>query len=292
MTAHSLQVKAEKDIEPEDEDKTYAAMLVIFEDFINGIGEIGTIDELLEELAYVRAKAGLEAAASGFNTDVEAIIDLLNQAPEDLSDELKKRRDVLLAAFENIIDFAVAEEYQMLEDITDELDGELEFGEELEDEEWDDLFAIFERYNLTYRDVEDGDIEHALMMALGLYLLSDKTMLTYRTQLDDRVRPWHLVYEGFSAPKSAFPEWLIPPIEHGCRCFIEETALAEGLLVVKAVAKTPQMPEWFNRTFKESVANGGRIFSDEHPYFTIKEEDAERLNDMSTRIKERYLGNG
>lgn len=288
MTAHGLQVKAEKDTQPED-DKAYAELLLIFEDFINGVGDYDSVDELIEELAYLRSRVGLEAAAKGFETDVTEIIDLINKAPEELSDELKKRRDVVLAAFENIIEFAVAEEYQMIEDMNEYLDEDLEFGDELEEGDEEELYAIFRKYGLTYRDVEDEDIEHAMKMALALYLLSDKTMLTYRTQLDDRVRPWHLVYEGFSAPKSAFPEWLIPPIEHGCRCFIEETEMAEGLMIVKAAVNTPQMPEWFNRTFKESVANGGRIFSDEHPYFAVKEKDVEKLNEMAARIKERFL---
>ena len=57
MTAHGLQVKAEKDTQPED-DKAYAELLLIFEDFIDGVGDYDSVDELIEELAYLRSRVG------------------------------------------------------------------------------------------------------------------------------------------------------------------------------------------------------------------------------------------
>ena len=289
--AHGVPVKAQEDIEPTEDDldeKAYAALLAIFEDFIKGIGEQITLDELIEALAALRAKFGIDAALKGFEMDWETAFELLNLDEAKLTDEQKRRRDVLMAAFDNIVDFAVAEEYQMIEDVED-MTGEMEWGMDLEDGELDGITGIFEKYNLTYQGVENGDIEHALHIALMLYMLEDGAMLTYRTQLDDRVRPWHLVYEGVSFPKVVFPEWLIPPIEHGCRCFLEEENLAGRLNVMAASKKVPEMPSWFNRTFKESVAKGGRIFSDEHPYFDVKEEDIERLQGMAEKIKKGLL---
>lgn len=289
--AHGVPVKAQEDIEPTEDDldeKAYAALLAIFENFIKGIGDQITLDELIEALAALRAKFGIDAALKGFEMDWETAFELLNSDEAKLTDEQKKRRDVLMAAFDNIVDFAVAEEYQMIEDVED-MAGEMEWGMDLEEGELDGITGIFEKYNLTYQGVENGDIEHALHIALMLYMLEDGAMLTYRTQLDDRVRPWHLVYEGVSFPKVVFPEWLIPPIEHGCRCFLEEENLAGRLNVMAASKKVPEMPSWFNRTFKESVAKGGRIFSDEHPYFDVKEEDIERLQGMAEKIKKGLL---
>ena len=54
----------------------------------------------------------------------------------------------------------------------------------------------------------------------------------------------------------------------------------------------PEMPEWFNRTFKESVANGGRIFSDEHPYFQVDTQHYDKLSEIASNIKKKYLSNG
>lgn len=108
---------------------------------------------------------------------------------------------------------------------------------------------------------------------------------------DERVRPWHLQYEGYSAPRSQFPSWLIPPIEHQCRCFLVEDTKSTLMADVQA-AKKPQMPDWFDRTFKESVANGGRIFSDEHSYFQIDKRHVKRLGKISDMIKAIYFGDG
>lgn len=263
-------------------------MLAIFEAFVKGLGEEITLDELIEKLAALRAKFGIDAALRGFEIDWETAVELLNSEEAELTYEEKKRRDVLMAAFENIVDFAVAEEYQAMESMEDAHDG---FGwdMDLEEGELDGMTEVFEKYNLNYMVTENGDIAHAMHIALGIYLLSGETMLTYHTQMDDRVRPWHMQYEGYSVPKAIFPEWLIPPIEHGCRCFLEEEAIYGRMNVRGAVFNIPKMPEWFNPTFKESVAFGGRIFSDEHPYFSVDDADVEKLNAMSKRILEGLL---
>ena len=52
------------------------------------------------------------------------------------------------------------------------------------------------------------------------------------------------------------------------------------------------MPDWFNPVFKESVALGGRIFSEEHSYFQIQPEHIDTLSDISLRIKSKYKLNG
>ena len=49
------------------------------------------------------------------------------------------------------------------------------------------------------------------------------------------------------------------------------------------------MPDWFNPTFKESVAKGGKIFSDAHPYFQINADKMKKLVEISDRIKSKYL---
>ena len=59
--------------------------------------------------------------------------------------------------------------------------------------------------------------------------------------------------------------------------------------MLNANVKIPTMPDWFNRTFKESVALGGRIFSDEHPYFQVEEQFDERLHEIAQRIKDKYF---
>lgn len=224
-------------------------------------------------------------AIDGFGGSYEDAIDLLRNY-DGLTAEQEARRNVILAAVLNLVDFAVAEEYQMAMDLPASID-DIEEGSE----EYNELHAIFSKYNKVYAETENADVAYAMIVAASIYRLHEKTVLTYMTQGDHRVRPWHLQYEGFTALKSNFPAWLIPPIEHRCRCFlVEDTVSSAQLSSVKSeVVRVPSMPDWFNPTFKESVALGGRIFSDEHPYFQVKEEHKDQLTAIASRIKDKYL---
>ena len=237
-----------------------------------------------------RADIAIKHACKGFDMTYEDAIELLRKA-EGLTDAEKAQRNILIAAVDNLVDFSVAEEYQMTEELPDI--EELELEEELDDDMLDILLGICHKYNNIYAWTENLDIEYAMIMAEFLSAIKNDTVLTYMTMGDERVRPWHLQYEGYSAPKSRFPAWLIPPIEHGCRCFLIEDPIHGSLSDIQnAAVQTPEMPDWFNRTFKESVALGGRIFSDEHPYFQIDEQHIDKLSEISNRIKTKYLDDG
>lgn len=267
----------------DDEDKKqaeYEALRAVFVRFIENHANEADSQEILEELMNLRADFLIQHALSGFDIDYDEALEMLRNA-EGLTDEQTAKRNVIVAAVDNLIDFAVAEEYQMARELPS-------FDDEEFDE--DDYEEIFEKYNKRYAEVENSDAEYAMIIAAGFIGVADSTMLTYMTQGDERVRPWHLQYEGFTAPKSQFPAWLIPPIEHQCRCYLAEDNLVGTAKGVKnAVMKVSTMPDWFNRTFKESVALGGRIFSDEHPYFLVDSRDEDSLHDIAQRIKEKYM---
>lgn len=270
---------------PEDDkerdEKEYLALLAIFEHFVGSDADEDGRLEAVEELMALRASHIIGHALDGFNITLEDALELLRNK-DGLSELDAARRDIVVAAVENLIDFAVAEEYQMLSELPD-LDEE----EEHEGLTEDDVYAIFDRYNKRYAYVENKDAEYAMIIAAGLVAMKPTTNLTYMTQGDERVRPWHLQYEGVSAPKASFPAWLIPPIEHMCRCFLIEDTVTNS--VQAANKKKLEMPDWFNPTFKESVALGGRIFSDEHPYFQIVPEHNKALQSITQRIKDKYF---
>lgn len=277
-----------------DKDKheeEYAVLLALFRDVIKSIRDNDGQWESLEELMKARADFAVRHAFDGFGISYDDAFQLLKNA-DDLSDEQRVQRDILVAAVDNLVDFAVAEEYHLAEEVLEY--DELEELEE-DSEEYADLleilFGICHKYNNRYAYVENMDIEYAMIVAAFLSSLKDDTILTYMTMGDERVRPWHLQYEGYSAPRSQFPSWLIPPIEHQCRCFLVEDTKSTLVADIQA-AKKPQMPDWFDRTFKESVANGGRIFSDEHSYFQIDKKHVKRLGEISDRIKAKYFGDG
>ena len=84
------------------------------------------------------------------------------------------------------------------------------------------------------------------------------------TQGDERVRAWHLSLEGITYPKQEFPAELIPPIEHGCRCFLLTQSSASNV-IGELDSKVHSIN--INPVFKESLALKGKIFSQEHSYF-------------------------
>ena len=270
-----------KDNEERNEEE-YMALLAIFKRFISHRDDEGAKLAILEELMAKRADYAVRYACDGFGISYEEALELL-KSTDELSELDTERRKILLAAFDNLVDFSVAEEYQMMMDLPEE--------DEDEDEDEDEFVAVFVEYNHRYAKVENSDIEYAMMVAASLITVKNTTILTYMTQGDERVRPWNRQYEGVTAPKSSFPAWLIPPIEHMCRCYLIEDDVMDSLQV-QAAKKSPaglKMPDWFNPTFKESVALGGRIFSDEHPYFQVDPEHNATLQLISKRIKNVYF---
>lgn len=280
VQAHNLPTQDE-----ERHQEEFLALLSIFEKLLDTIPNDMESWEVMEELMALRADFAIHHALDGFELEYDTALELLRNADEGLSEHDKAKRNIIVAAIDNLVDFAVAEEYQMAQELPD-----IEDLEEMEAEEQEELFAIFAKYNNQYAATENQDVEYAMIVAAQLLLISNNTMLTYMTQGDERVRPWHLQYEGYSAPKASFPAWLIPPIEHRCRCYLVEDSIVGSIANVQnANIHIPEMPEWFNPTFKESVALGGRIFSDEHPYFQIQSEHSVILQEIANRIKLKYL---
>lgn len=286
-----VMAKRQPDDSKDRHEKEVAVLLSLFHDFVLSMTKHDGEWDSLEDLMEARADIAIRRAFDGFGLSYDEAIKLIRNA-DGLDNEQLAQRNIVLAAVDNLADFAVAEEYQMADDMA-ELEQTLanEETEDWKDEEWFDFYMpIFSKYNDRYMQTENLDVEYAMIVAAYLSSLKQDTVLMYMTMGDERVRPWHLQYEGFTAPKSSFPAWLIPPIEHQCRCFlVEDTASVTAS--VKA-ASAPTMPDWFNRTFKESVALGGRIFSDEHPYFQVDERHVGRLNAIAKRIKSKYLEDG
>ena len=273
----------------EEKKKEFDALLALFENFLQTIDDSYESWEVLEELMALRADFLLHHAMQGFGITWEDMLDLLEKDALSLSEFEREQVFVIRAAIDNLIDFAVVEEYQLAEDVEEAMEEDEERMDE--NELRDLLLSINRRYNYTYADVENSDVMFAMSIAASWITIRDNAYLMYMTQGDERVRPWHLEHEGFTALKSSFPQWLIPPIEHQCRCYLIEVDAPYAKIgdVENKVVKIPEMPEGFNRTFKESVAKGGRIFSDEHPYFQIETSAYERLHEIAERIKSKYL---
>lgn len=248
--------------------------------------------EALTELARLRTKIAVIHAFDGFNIGYDDAISLINQS-EDLTelDEEKKKR--LIAAVNNLIEFCVCAEYQLMCDIYEEepdFDFDTDVYEINEDDEDDPLILICKKYNKTYLGVENTDIEYAMQIALAWVLAEKHQQLTYMTQNDDRVRPWHFALQGFSASKDDFPSWMIPPIEWGCRCFLVDYNGDSIINSVKNINAKYEKPKQLDGVFSESVAKCGRIFSKSHRYFKVGNKDKKTLQEIVEIIKEDYYG--
>lgn len=271
--------------------------MAAFQRFVDRVSTDMAPDEVFQELCDLRSDFAIRHAFDGFGISYEDALEIIRNA-DNLTPEESAKRDILVAAVDNLVDFATAEEYHAISEVSEVLEDldEGEPGDEEEDEDLDAeereeaILAICSKYNQRYANVENHDIEYAMIVAAALVGMKETTTLMYMTMGDERVRPWHLQYEGYTAPKSSFPAWLVPPIEHQCRCYlVEDTQTTEAKVDVSAAIVAPEPPFWFNPTFKECVAFGGRIFSDEHPYFTIDDSHKEKLVEIANRIKNKYF---
>lgn len=254
-------------------------------------------EEALYLLSELRTAFAFDRALSGFDMDEETALRLLRDMNDEiLNEQEREQKNRLIVALANIIEFATCEEYQMMNDI-ENVDPDINLGTDWWDSTDMDFMepylAINQKYNETYADVEDGDIEYSMAMAAAWIKWDKDTVITYMTQDDDRVRPWHHVLHGFSAHKDEFPAWLIPPIEWACRCYLISDAgfNARGnFSQIKAKVANIEKPKELDGVFKESVCKCGRIFSEEHPYFQVKEGDKPMLDRIVGRLRNKYYG--
>ena len=287
--------KIYNDFSDEDKDDSqaeYEELLPLFINLVKSLRDPDNKKQALLDLARLRAQLAISHAFEGFDIEQDEAIRLINQTG-DLSelDEEKKKR--LIAAINNLIEFSVCEEYQLMTNIYKTLpDFDFDSDEfDTDDEEvMEPLEELNKKYNLIYAGVENMDIEYAMMIALAWISSGKEATLTYMTQNDDRVRPWHFALQGFSAKKDDFPSWMIPPIEWGCRCFLVDSNGDSVInqLDLHVFAKAPKKPKQIDDVFSESVAKCGRIFGKSHSYFKVGDKDKDALKEMVELIKQDY----
>lgn len=282
------------DDEKDQAQEEYEELLPLFISLVRSLSNKDDKLNALVELAKVRTKIAITHAFDGFNMEYDEAIDLIQQT-DDLSelDEEKKKR--LIAAVDNLIEFCVCAEYQLMCDIYKELPdfdfGNVEYNID-EDDENNPLILLCRKYNKTYLGVENTDINYAMAVALTWVIAERHQTLTYMTQNDDRVRPWHFALQGFTATKDNFPSWMIPPIEWGCRCFLVDNngdSIINSTNVKNITAKY-EKPKQLDDVFSESVAKCGRIFGKSHRYFQVDEKDKKTLKSIVKLIREDYYG--
>lgn len=271
--------------------------------FISFLKNIHSDDKEEAEYALMELRANLLMyhAYDGFQIDEAEALQLLKNLDDDtLTKEDKEKRDRLVAAVENLIAFAVCEEYWVTKKASDLYASRKEADEDYEidyndPDDIDDYDSINALYNDTYAAVENADVAYAMGIARWWLGIGSDQLLTYWTMNDAKVRPWHMALQGYTAKRDDFPAWMIPPIEWNCRCFLITSDTADEVWnknpnLRKVLAKVPDKPKQIDGTFSESVAKCGRIFSASHSYFQVDADDKDFLQSCVERIKAKYYG--
>lgn len=242
---------------------------------MNSWADSAACRQALEEIITLRTASLYSRVLEGLHLDFDGALALLRNHNDFTSLHDKEQRDILVAAIDNLVEFAAAEEYAMLNDIR----------EKTAEEGFDDYETVCENYNLNHAGIENSTVLYAAGMASWWMGRSDNGLVTYMTQGDERVRDTHLALEGLTYPKREFPSDLIPPIEWGCRCYLLSDS---GEASVSASLRGEYLKK-VNPVFSESLAKKGRIFSPAHPYFTLDFRKNTRLQGIIRNIKDKLL---
>ena len=251
--------------------------MLIREAFIRFLNEIENSQQawkIMGDIITLRASFLIDKILDGMHIDFDKALDLLREHNSFTTEREKRERDILVAAIDNLVDFAAAEEFAMIN----------ELGERTHENLSEKLYVnICEKYNLHYATIENKDVLYAAGIASWWINQSDESMITYMTQGDERVREWHLSLEGITYPKRDFPPALIPPIEFSCRCYLITDSIVSR--VISSIPLTEDIKQTVNPIFSESLATGGRIFSEAHGYFTKSFREEMHLQTIISQIK-------
>lgn len=271
-THNAAKVLSKKEKDEKEKDREYQVIFQAFNKLRFDLESSAENLDILEEIVSLRASFLIDHALTGLRIDFGRALILLNNYNNFTNERDRQERDILAAAIENLIDFAAAEEYSMYEEI-DRLH---------EDERTTKAENIFDKYHLVYGIQENRDVQYAAAVAIWWLSIAEDTLVTFMTQGDERVRAWHLSQEGLTYRKSEFPPELIPPLEFGCRCFL----ISNSASSIKGSLDTDVSSSFYNPIFRESLAKGGKIFSEEHPYFKITLP--ENIEFIKNKLKKKF----
>lgn len=256
----------------------YLFILEAFEEALDLIdGEEYDIWAVIGVLADIRARYLFQIVSDDLMMSYEYAIKVVQDNIDKGTDEVTDNRAlVLLSAMENLIDFATCQQYQMFRNMPSEIS----------DDNYEEVEKIFEKFNYLYANVEDNVVDQSAIMAFAWLHFNDNATLQYTTQRDERVRYEHELLDKLTYKKNEFPAELIPPIDYNCRCFLVENGGESGNNTLESASWMAMV----NPIFRESLAKGGRIFTDNHPYFDVDEDDEENINDIKEKIFDKWLG--
>ena len=136
---------------------------------------------IMEEIIMLRTASLYSRVLEGLKMDFDRALELLRNHNGFTTLQDKEERDILAAAIDNLVEFAAAGEYAMMDDVR----------EHSQDEGFEDYEGICEKYNLAYAETENGQVLYAAGIAGWWINRPSDALITYMTQGDGRVRDSH-----------------------------------------------------------------------------------------------------
>ncbi len=173
---------------------------------------------------------------------------------------------------ENFLKFAGAKSHDLMK----QLDG-LNIGSISKDEFIAQAKGIVQKHNAAYLTTElrfcSTSVSSAQDYATYLDDIDIYPNLKCRTMADDDVRTSHAANEGIVKPVK---EWTsVPPWDHGCRCWLEQT-----------VEQPTNGRNLSGLKFKNNPHNSGQVFTEEQSYFqNIDSMSRGIIRDNTERMK-------
>lgn len=274
-------IAATKSKTQEKTDEEYKILLALFVDLISDFYEDPELFYVHSEIMLLRATNLLNHAFSGYGKNMDDVKKLIKEKDTaKMSRKELDERNMFMGLIDNLISFAVAEEYQAFKEI--QADAE---ESESEDEFEDMAIGTFAKYNRQYAAVENADVLFALGIASEYITTESEEIIEFKTQGDERVRASHAALDGLRYRKSEFPDALVPPIEWACRCYLVNTGSTDGRTLTNRSGVPALLAAASLSIFKNNVAKDGVMFSEDHPYFEVDSEHEKELADMTSKIK-------
>lgn len=272
------------------ETSQYQTILEAFEKVLDLTkGSEHDIQYIVAVLASVRMERLMHIVSDELFLSYDYMIEILRKNIYKGADELKDHTAlVVISAMENLLDFAICQEYKMMSEIEDLYNEDDEDDIQVDE---DDVMDVFFKYNGLWATIEDNTVMQSAAIANMWGNLSSNSIMQFTTQRDERVRYSHSALDGYKAPKNDFPSELIPPIDYNCRCFLVNSGDGNFDRDESYVELERDLISKTNSVFAGSLATYGAIFGKSHSYFDIEQKDSEEYNTIKTLIRERFLEN-
>ena len=119
-------------------EKEYRVIFEAFRRFILHYENSAERLDIMEDIITLRASFLIDRALTGLRIDLDHALEILRNHNDFTTERERLQRDILIAAIDNLVDFAAAEEYAMFKDMPETVDerdmeayGKSEFPPEL-----------------------------------------------------------------------------------------------------------------------------------------------------------------